>query len=165
MQGSSLNNSRAAGVVKLQTLYGETLPNVIYSNDKKLNLESITKTVGIRGISVPILDNDNAKTIDLNLNKDFVKQHSECENVGNGDQFSHLSSLAGSIDTKSRLRCGWVYNTSDYTQGRGALGTSSGPIKTDASGTWIWNLDDAKKKLHTDICKRVQDCGDIGASI
>jgi hypothetical protein len=131
-----------------------------------MNLTELTKTMNpYTSKATSVLDNDWKKNIDIKSNGALTSQLAACENTANRNQFAHLTSLANSVDTNSRVRCGWVYNTSNYTQGRGALGIVNGPLKTTASGTWMWDLNDAKKKYHTDICKNITDCGDIGASM
>lgn len=98
-------------------------------------------------------------------NAAFAAKQAHCESVGSSDQFDHLSSLASSEDTSSRLRCGWVYNNGNPDNGRGAYGLSEGPLKTNTPGQWMWNLNKAKEKYHTAICQRVQSCSDIDSDI
>jgi hypothetical protein len=100
------------------------------------------------------------KQVDL-----FAKNQAKCEAVGNGDQYDHLSNLASTQDTQARMRCGWVYNTSNPDSGRGAYGGPDGPVRTTAKGLWMWDLKEAKQKYHTDICKGVQACSDVDAGL
>lgn len=160
------NDSSSAGTRDIKKYYSKTLPNIIYNNDPLINLADITKTANVRfSNSTSVLDNDWKKNINILTNNELNQQQSACQGSGSGDQFEHLTSLASSFDTNSRLRCGWMYNTTNYTQGRGALGINNGPLKTTASGDWMWDLNAAKKRYHTDICSRINDCGDIGADI
>jgi len=158
------NDPVSIATAKIQTQFKETLPNQIISNDKDLDLVKLTNTLNpITSTQFSPVKNEWKQT---NLpTPEFKKKQAECENATNGDQFAHLSSMASSVNTSSRLRCGWVYNTGDYTKGRGALGTINGPIETTASGTWMWDLNAAKKKYHTEICNNITNCGDIGASM
>ena len=150
---------------EVQTFFGVTLPNMIYSNDKDVDLEKLTETVNIRsGKADSVLRNQWKKGLG-GLGDPFAAKQAACESVGSGDQFEHLSSLASSEDTQSRLRCGWVYNNTNPNSGRGAYGNSEGPFKSDAKGTWMWNLNAAKEKYHTHICKGIQGCPDIDSSI
>jgi len=156
----------STGTASIQQRYSQTLPNVIYNNDAELDLAGITSTVKPRlSTRSSPLKNEWKAPISPDPNSPFNLQQAACENTGTGDQFSHLSSLANSVDTSSRLRCGWVFNKGEYTRGRGALGTIKGPLKTTASGTWMWDLNTAKKDYHTEICKKITNCGDIGASM
>jgi len=149
----------------IQTFFGVTLPNMVYTNDKDIDLEKLTETVNIRkGATDSVLKNKWKKGVG-GLGDPFAAKQAACESAGNGDQFEHLSSLASSEDTQSRLRCGWVYNNTNPNSGRGAYGNSEGPFKTDAKGTWMWNLNAAKEKYHTEICKGIQGCPDIDSSI
>jgi hypothetical protein len=77
-----------------------------------------------------------------------------CESLGNASsQFGHLSDLAANVDPKSRMRCGWIYNSANPNQGRGAYGTIDGPVvDSSATGTWMWDLAAAKKKFHIYLC-------------
>jgi hypothetical protein len=165
LEGFTLSNDSSVGAADIKKYYAVTLPNIIYNNDPTVNLANMTKTANLRfSNSTSVLNNDWKKSADIASNGELTAQQAACEGTGGRDQFAHLGSLARSVDTNSRLRCGWVYNTNNYTQGRGALGISNGPLKTTASGTWMWDLNDAKKRYHIDICKNVKDCGDIGAS-
>ena len=160
------NDSASTGTADIKKYYSKTLPNIIYNNDPSMNLANLTKTSNPRtSTASSVLDNDWKKNIDFASNNAMSAKIAECQGSGVGDKFAQLSSLASSVDTTSRLRCGWLYNNSNYTQGRGALGINSGPIEPNLSGTWMWDLNAAKKKYHTDICKNVTGCADIGASI
>jgi hypothetical protein len=160
------NDTASTGTADIKKYYSKTLPNIIYNNDPNMNLANLTNTSNPRTTtSSSVLDNDWKKNIDFESNNLMSAKIAECQGSGVGDKFAQLSSLASSVDTTSRLRCGWLYNNANYTQGRGALGISSGPIDSTLSGTWMWDLNAAKKKYHTDICRAVTDCGDIGASL
>jgi hypothetical protein len=100
------------------------------------------------------------KQVDL-----LARNQAKCEAVGNGDQYDHLSSLASKEDTQARMRCGWVYNTANPDSSRGAYGGPDGPVRTTASGLWMWDLKAAKERHHTDICKGIQSCSDVEASL
>jgi len=157
------NDSTSKGSRDVQTYYGKTLPNVIYNNDTSMNLTNLTKTADLRASKTtsPIKDAWK-KNIDP-AHGSFSTRQAECENTGNGDQFAHLSNLASTFDTSSRLRCGWIHNETNPSAGRGALGISSGPLNSSVPGKWIWDLNDAKQKYQTAICKNVKNCGDIDA--
>ena len=159
------NDPVSKGTAQIQQKFKDTLPNVLYTNDTNLDIANLTKTAMPRlsSSTTPLKNEWKQATVHTALEK---TRHAACENVGNGDQFSHLASLASSVDRNDPLRCGWVYNTANYTQGRGALGTKSGPSSlSEASGKWMWDLNAAKKKYHTDICDSITNCGDIGASM
>ena len=149
---------------ELQTYFADTLPNAIYTGSKPLDLKAIagTHNTSTDTISTP-LKQEYVKDIS-NLDGEFKKRQALCEATGNGDKFDKLTSMASSVDTSKKLRCGWVYNTSNHERGNGALGTIDGPVKTDVRGKWMWNLHSAKQRFHTDICKNVQSCEDIDAS-
>ena len=179
---------------EIQSFFGVTLPNMIYNNDRDVDLEKLTETVNIRkGKPESVLQNRWKKGVGgfgsaasvaaaggiapaaggvapaagsvRGVEDPFSARQAACESVGSGDQFEHLSSLASSENTQSRLRCGWVYNNTNPNSGRGAYGNSEGPLKTDAKGVWMWDLNAAKEKYHVDICKDIQGCQDIDASI
>jgi len=148
----------------LQKYYSETLPNIIPTRDLTVNLSQLTGTVDpeTQVTSTP-LEQSHLKDVS-NLSGAFDKKQSDCLATGNGDKFDTLSSMASNTDTSQRIRCGWIYNNSNFQNSQGALGTSTGPIKTTTKGTWMWNLHAAKQKYHTDICKQIQSCEDIDAS-
>jgi len=161
------NDPASTGTADIKKYYNKTLPNIIFTKDSNIDLVNLTKTSNPRtGNASSVIDNDWKKNIDVASNNAMSAKIAECQGSGVGDKFAQLSSLASSVDTNSRLRCGWIYG-STYTQGRGALGINSGPIDSSLSGlgTWKWDLNEAKKMYHTDICRAVTDCGDIGASI
>lgn len=151
----------------IQNYYAETLPNLIYSNGKKVDLVNITKSANLRKAnSDAVLKNVWMKDNDVKgTNSTVFDNNAACEAIGSGDSFDHLSSLARNEDRQARVRCGWVYNTSNPSNGRGAYGIPEGPLNTTASGTWMWNLDKAKQRYHTDICNTIQDCSDIDANM
>jgi len=101
---------------------------------------------------------NNAMTKDL-----LSARQAACESLGRAsDQFAHLSDMAANVDPKSRIRCGWIYNASDPFQGRGAYGTIDGPVvDSTATGTWMWDLQAAKKKFHIAICSTGKNCADV----
>ena len=159
------NDPASIGTRDIKKNYSVTLPNIIYNNDSDMNLVNLTKTSNLRASnSQSVLNNDWKKDATVS-NSAFARENAACENVGSGDQFTHLSNLASSVDTNSRLRCGWIYNNSNPTASRGALGIPAGPLKKSVPGTWIWDLNDAKNKQHVAICKNITDCGDISASM
>jgi len=188
------NNEGFADSVKkrtaeVQSFFGVTLPNMIYNNDRDVDLQKLTETVNIRtGKAESVLKNKWIKGVGgfgagaaagaaagagpgpsggsvRGVQDPFSAKQAACESVGSGDQFEHLSSLASSENIQSSLRCGWVYNNTNPSSGRGAYGNSEGPLKTDAKGVWMWDLNAAKEKYHTAICSDIQGCQDIDASI
>lgn len=152
-------------IEKVNTFFSKTLPSGLVNNDKKMNYTPLFDTYTVSGrTNNTIVKNEWSINPDES-NKAFAAKQAHCESVGNGDQFDHLSSLASTEDTSSRLRCGWVYNNSNPDNGRGAYGLTQGPLKTDARGQWMWNLKKAQEKYHTSICQKVQACSDIDSDI
>jgi len=158
-----LEGFTSTGTAEIKKYYSKTLPNIIFNNDPNMNLIELTKTMNpYTSQAKSVLDNDWKTNINIANNNLLSQQQAVC----NGTGFAHLTNLARNVDTNSRLRCGWMYNTTNYTAGRGALGTIDGSIQTADPGTkWIWDLNDAKKRYHTEICKNVGDCGDIDANM
>jgi hypothetical protein len=166
MQGSSWAPT-AVNAKDIQNYFGKTLPNLIYSAGHKVDLENLTESANIRtNGSDSSLKNVFMKGNEIKGTQSTVEaKNAECESLGNGDSFDHLSSLISSQDTQARMRCGWMYDNSDPMNSRGAYGIPDGPLKTTAPGTWMWNLSAAKQKQHTEICRSIQDCGDIDATM
>jgi len=168
----SLTESDKAKQEEIRFYYGEKRPNaVLSSRDKDIPLASPSLTYMGNDVSnnaklsrreAPL--NDKWLLPNNALSKDLMSaRQAECESLGGAkDQFQHLSNLAANVDPKSRLRCGWVYNTANPSSGRAAYGTIDGPFDTSAKGTWMWNLQDAKKKYHISICKSAKNCEDLG---
>jgi len=158
------NDPGSVGISNIQTYFSNTLPNGIFSNDKKLDIKTLTTTKNPRTGKDFYIPNQVSKT---NISGTYLAdRQSRCESAANGDQFDHLASLASSQDEKSKNRCGWIYDNSNPANGRGAYGTEDGPlVNTSAKGTWIWNLQKAKEKYHTSICNNVAGCADINSSI
>ena len=147
---------------ELRYYYGEKLPNAVLSgNDRSIPLTKSTNTyLDDLNNMRPALD-DRYLLPNNSLTKDLLSdRQAACEGSG-GDTFSHLSQLAANVDTKSRYRCGWVYNSTTPSAGRGAYGNIDGPIQTTAQGTWMWDLNAAKKKNHISICKDINSCDDL----
>lgn len=149
---------------QIKTYFSETLPNIIYNTDTNVDLKALTGTVDVntKTTSTP-LKKEWLKNVGA-LNVDFKKKQTSCESVGGGDTFDKLASMASSVNTSERVRCGWVYNKTNFENGRGALGSSTGPIQAGVKGDWMWDLNAAKQRYHTDFCKKVQSCADIDAS-
>jgi len=159
------NDSTSKGTWDIKKYFAVTLPNMIYSNDKDVDLAKLTETANVRiQKSESVLKNDWKKGLG-SIGDTMAAKQAACESVGNGDQFEHLSSLASTEDKNSRLRCGWTYNNSNPSAGRGGFGNSEGPFKPNAQGIWMWNLDAAKEKYHGSICSNIQGCADIDGSI
>jgi len=159
------NDPGSVATNSIQQYFSNTLPNVIFTQDKNLDINSLSLTKNTRpsGKSSSI-KNYTVKT-NISANSANTRQ-SQCEATGNGDQFDHLVSLAASQDGRSKTRCGWTYNKENPANGRGAYGTIDGPLlPTTATGTWMWNLQEAKEKYHKSICDKVAGCADIDSSI
>ena len=154
---------------RLRQYYGEKRPNAVLdkSSDIDTNLDDATNTYMGSGFDQTQLDqrkhalqNDFILTTN-SMSGDLISQRqAECEGSG-GDQFAHLSNLAANANPRSRFRCGWVYNETTPSSGRGAYGTVDGPIQTSAQGTWMWDLNAAKKKYHLSICSPITACTDL----
>jgi hypothetical protein len=158
-------DSTSIGTWDIKKYFGVTLPNMIYNNDKKMDLIKITQTANVRtGSADAVLKNDWKKGVG-NIGETLAAKQAACESVGNGDQFDHLSSLSATEDKNARIRCGWTYNNSKPHNGRGAFGNSEGPFKPNAQGVWMWNLDAAKEKYHGSICSNIKDCPDIDSNM
>lgn len=158
-------DSTSKGTWDIKKYFGVTLPNMIYNNDKDMDLIKLTSTANVRTQeSDAVLKNDWKKGLG-SIGDTLAARQAACESVGSGDQFDHLSSLSATQDKNARIRCGWTYNNSNPSAGRGGFGNSEGPFKPNAQGTWMWNLDAAKQKYHTSICSKIQGCADIDGSM
>lgn len=159
------NDSTSRGTFDIKKYFGVTLPNIIYNNDKDMDLIKLTETANVRTQqSDAVLKNDWKKGLG-SIGDTLAARQAACESVGSGDQFDHLSSLSATQDKNARIRCGWTYNNSNPPAGRGGFGNSEGPFKPNAQGTWMWNLDAAKEKYHASICSKIQGCADIDGSM
>jgi len=160
---------------RLRYYYGEQRPNAILvgtdPSASSLNLNSNTTTymgrlidqltgpsnyAGQVGMDRRSNAMDNRHVLPTNaLTKNLLGgRQAACENLGNASsQFEHLSNLAANVDNASRMRCGWIYNAANPSAGRGAYGTIDGPVvDSAATGTWMWDLKEAKKKYHIYLC-------------
>lgn len=150
---------------KIQTYYGETLPNAIYGQDSTIPLANMTLTPNNAFTSTSPILNNSWVAAGRGLSTDLLSsRQAACQGTG-GDTFEHLTSLAANFDSKSNLRCGWVYNNANPTSGAGAYGSSDGPYDTSAVGTWMWDLNAAKQKYHTYLCDQVLNCQDLDSPI
>jgi hypothetical protein len=160
----------------LRYYYGDKRPNAILTGrDSNIPLTGPTTTymgdlidqingprnysnqVGINRRSNALSDNSvlatNSLTSDL-----LTERQAACQSLGTATTaFGHLSNLAANVNPTSRIRCGWVYNNANPNNGMGVYGTINGPVVDPPlggtwSGTWMWNLNDAKKKFQLHIC-------------
>ncbi len=150
---------------KSVTYFSKSLPLGLVNNDKQMNYSPLFDTYNVKGRINSVIAKNEWSVKPGSSDELFNKRQGHCESVGSGDQFDHLSSLAATEDTASRLRCGWVYNNLNPDNGRGAYGISDGPLKTSTQGQWMWNLKKAKEKYHTSICQKIQSCSDIDSDI
>jgi len=156
-----------SGTYAIKKRFAVTLPNALYmqpqaSSSTYPSMGSMTSSPDSRFTKSSSVLSD--EWIESGRSGDLLSsRQSACVGNGQGDQFDHLTSLAGSFDKRSHARCGWVYNNSDYKQGRGAFGTADGAFQTSTNGTWMWNLAAAKEKYHAAICAEVKNCEDLDA--
>lgn len=107
------------------------------------------RTIGIEnGLALP-----DTGAVSGNL---IQTRNDACQGSGSeGGAFAHLSDLAANFNPSSKLRCGWIYNTNNPAQGIGLYGTIDGPVvdvPAGRSGSWKWDLNEAKELFHTSIC-------------
>jgi hypothetical protein len=154
------SSSDTKGMLSIQNYFSNTLPNVIYNNDPKLNVASLTEVSNTRISSNQ--DTLRQKWVQADNNKKLLEQkEADCKDSKGLDPFDHLTQLNANEDQTSRLRCGWIYNKTNPVLGGGALGLKEGPISSKAPGVWNWNLKLATEQMHVDICKDIQNCTDI----
>lgn len=148
------------GTRNIQRYFSETLPNIIYTNDKNIDVVKLTEVSNTRIASNQ--DTLRKKWLQTDNNKQILNQKEEdCKNPNGLDPFGKLSQLNATQDPTSRLRCGWIHNKTNPSLGGGALGMLEGPISSKAPGVWHWDLKLATEQMHVDICKDIQDCTDI----
>ena len=146
----------------IRNYFAIAAPNIFANNDSSSNV-SFTKT------SNPYVDSGYDNVLDPRRRANVsgaVNRLTVGNSICTGDgtnQFNHLSNLAATQTDPTTQSCGWVYNTANPDTGGGAYGTNSGPFNTDKTGTWMWNLNEAKERYHTDICRRLTSCGDVGS--
>ena len=145
----------------IRNYFAIAAPNIFANNDSSSNV-SFTKT------SNPYVDSRYDNVLDPRRRANvsgaatrLVTGNTACD--GNGS-FTHLSNLAATQTDPNTQTCGWMYNFNNPTEGGGAYGTVDGPFMTNKSGSWMWNLTEAKQKYHTDICSRLTSCGDLGSA-
>ena len=146
----------------VHSFFANTLPNPVLVKDSKLDIAAVTtnKVPGTNLIS-SVIPNTQVKT---GLSSKLLAQRqAQCESAGSVDKFQQLTDLAQSQNPSSVARCGWIYNTANPQQGAGAFGTSAGPSQPSIRGQWMWDLVEAKKKVHVNLCQSIKTCGDISA--
>ena len=151
-----------ASANEIQRIYSQDEP--IYTTDSTPgSLDQMTRTLNSQQTATnPVLTSRQIRsTVPSQL---LQEKQAACAMPGT-DSFEALSQLASNYDPKSMVRCGWIYNNANPTQGRGAIGISQGPYVpadgTGVQGTWMWDLAAAKKKYHTWLCKQVTSCGQL----
>jgi hypothetical protein len=148
------------GTRSIQNYFTNTLPNIIYNNDPKLDIVSLTEVSNTRIRSNQ--DTLRQKWLQTDDNKKLLEQkEADCKNNRGLDPLDHLTQLNATEDQSSRIRCGWIYNKTNPALGGGALGLKEGPISSKAPGAWNWDLKLATEQMHVDMCKNIQSCKDI----
>lgn len=82
---------------------------------------------------------------------------------------TNVDVLATSQNPAATTRCGWIYKDSPNSRiapeiSTGFLGTTEGPFSffnPPSGGRWLWNINDAKKTIHTDLCNKLKRCEDV----
>jgi hypothetical protein len=148
------------GTRDIQNYFTNTLPNIIYNNDPKLDVVSLTEVSNTRISSHQ--DTLRQKWLQTDNNKKLLeKMEKDCKDNKGLDPFDRLTDLNATEDQSSRIRCGWIYNKTNPALGGGALGLRAGPISSKAPGVWNWDLGLATEQMHVDMCKGIQSCSDI----
>jgi len=186
----TVSQADLASQERLRYYYGDKKPNAILSSsDSNLDLGLNTTTfmgmlnseitggglntqpanfAGEVGLNRKINAVDDGHILKHNsLTKNLLEtRNAACMSLGTSpSQFAHLTSLAANVDPASKMRCGWIYNTANPSDGRGAYGTIDGPaIKSSVTGTWMWDLAKAKEQYHSYICSNAglnADCSSL----
>jgi len=153
----------------LSTHYADRMPDaVLTGSDRNIPLTAGTQTTmgRVNYTTQPALFNEDTLPSYSLTDASMKQKQAECASNGGYDSFTRLSNLAENTDmSRTDARCGWMYNTKDPYQGQGAYGDSKvGPYSTTASGTWMWDLNDAKKKFQKQICAEITSCDDLSNS-
>lgn len=166
----------------LRYYYGDKRPNAIYTkNDTNIPLQGPTTTYlgnlidqltgpknmanqrGIDRRGSPL--EDGYLLANNQLSKTLLEdRNTDCQKRGSAKStLEFLNNLATNVNNKSIFRCGWLYNNANPNQGQAYYGTIDGPsVDTEgATGTWMWDLNAAKKKLHLSICSGAKNCADV----
>jgi len=146
----------------IRNYFAIAAPNIFANNDSSSNTASFTKT------SNPYVNSGYDNVLDPRRRADVSGAANRLRAgneacAGNGS-FNHLSNLAATQTDPTTQSCGWMYNTGNPQNGGGAYGTERGPFMSDKTGSWMWNLNEAKQRYHTDICKRLTSCGDVSSA-
>lgn len=185
-----VTDAEKASHEQLRYYYGDKRPNAIFigSNNTtaNLSLDSNTTTymgrlidqisgpqnyAGQRGInrSSNVVDNGHILRVNNELTGTILSDRDiACrgEATGLNGKFLQLSAMATNVNPTSKMRCGWIYNSNNPSQGGGAYGNINGPVvNSSATGRWLWDLDDAKKRYHLYICNQANSvsatCGTV----
>jgi len=156
------NNPVAQQANAINQYYDTTLPNPVYVQNRNIDINRLTGNLS-NDLKTSEAGIDNTR-LESGLSSELLAtRQAQCEGGGVIDKFQHLTNLVNSQDPQSRARCGWIYNTQNPQNGAGAYGIDNGPYQTSVRGQWMWDLREAKKKVHIDLCKRVQNCQDLDA--
>jgi hypothetical protein len=149
-------------------LYYEQLPNMILTSDAAYNTvvengEKFRKAVSfadpITGGLDAAVDSPAAYFRSGEIPQEIKDRQQYCVTTPQ-------DVLATAQNPAQKLRCGWLYGPAE--QGRpevskGFLGTSRGPLEifSPPAAKWYWNIEEAEKAQHIDLCKRLQRCEDV----
>ena len=145
----------------IRNYFAIATPNIFANNDSSSNV-SFTKTSNpyVSSKYDNVLDPRRRANVSGAANR-LAVGNAACEGDGS---FTHLSNLAATQIDPNTQTCGWMYNSDNPNNGGGAYGTNTGPLMTNKTGSWMWNLNEAKQRYHTDICRRLTSCGDLGSA-
>ena len=182
----TVTSSDMAAQENLRYYYGEKRPNAIYSGeDANIPLQGPTTTYlgnlidqltgpknmanqrGMDRRASPLQDGYLMTFNSENnpLSRDLITtRNTACQNRGSASTLEYLNNLATNVNPSSTFRCGWLYNNTNPLQGQAYYGTVDGPVvdpPAGTTGTWMWDLNAAKKKLHLSICSGAKNCVDV----
>lgn len=148
-------------------------PNAIFTGYNDAMPSDLAK-LGV--ITDPI--SKKAYNITEKLPEKFIKVDKNIFNERNANcarsSIDTLIANTGNIqsETEGTMRCGWLYkppindNISRPQVSRGAYGMYDGPVispagSNESGAQWIWDLQEAKKRIEIDRCKALKTCTDV----
>jgi hypothetical protein len=150
--------------------FSTQLPNMvpIITQNAKLPVDILNQSKFSMAAWDPNTRSTSLRDIDLASYATPLETSKEITDYQNKCKSNSLDNLINTESPFAKFRCGWIYQKGSPGYNPkvsvGNVGTSSGPIQFEntPSGTWYWNLEDAKKQILADRCNSLTSCEDVG---
>lgn len=160
-------------VVRQEKVFTEQLPNLFPTTMSSQNTNSAGNVLANAKYGIATWDPNtrqpSLRDIDISKYATSIQANENLIARNNVCKTTSIDNLINTQDPANKIRCGWIYKKGTPgdkpSVSEGALGTRKGPLGflDNQSGTWYWNLEDAKKAILGDRCEALTRCESVGA--